>query len=132
MGSARPVSYTHLCIVEALPAIVWRLADPLCITLCAACIVRLARLDDRPAGRWAVCGLALCYPWQDMSSAGWVCTTLVFVWPLLAEMCIRDRLVMDENDEVLRTVDKLLTGAVSMDIYEVKAACCLLYTSRCV
>ena len=32
-------------------------------------------------------------------------------------------LVMDENDEVLRTVDKLLTGAVSMDIYEVKAAC---------
>ena len=33
------------------------------------------------------------------------------------------QLVMDENDEVLRTVDKLLTGAVSMDIYEVKAAC---------
>ena len=40
-------------------------------------------------------------------------------------MCRRDRfpydpavwgrqLVMDENDEVLRTVDKLLTGAVSM------------------
>ena len=27
------------------------------------------------------------------------------------------QLVMDENDEVLRTVDKLLTGAVSMDIY---------------
>ena len=35
---------------------------------------------------WAVCGLALCYPWQDMSSAGWVCTTLVFVWPLLAAL----------------------------------------------
>ena len=47
--------------------------------------MRLARLEDRP-GRWAACGLALCYPWQDMSSAGWVCTTLVFVWPLLAAL----------------------------------------------
>ena len=67
--SARTLIEAVVCIVEALPAIVWRLADPLCITLCAACIVRLARLEDRPAGRWAVCGLALCYPWQDMSSA---------------------------------------------------------------
>ena len=72
--SARTLIEAVVCIVEALPAIVWRLADPLCITLCAACIVRLARLEDRPAGRWAVCGLTLCYPWQDMSSAGWVCT----------------------------------------------------------
>ncbi len=32
------------------------------------------------------------------------------------------QLVMDENDEVLRTVDKLLTGAVSMDIYVVGRA----------
>ena len=84
--SARTLIEAVVCIVEALPAIVWRLADPLYITLCAACIVRLARLEDRPAGRWAVCGLALCYPWQDMSSAGWVCTTLVFVWPLLAAL----------------------------------------------
>ena len=84
--SARTLIEAVVCIVEALPAIVWRLADPLCITLCAACIVRLARLEDRPAGRWAVCGLALCYPWQDMSSAGWVCTTLVFVWPLAAAL----------------------------------------------
>ena len=33
------------------------------------------------------------------------------------------QLVMDENDEILRTVPKLLTGALDMDIYEVKAAC---------
>ncbi len=33
------------------------------------------------------------------------------------------QLVMDENDVVIDTVDKLLTGAVSMDIYAVKAAC---------
>ena len=59
--SARTLIEAVVCIVEALPAIVWRLADPLCITLCAACIVRLARLEDRPAGRWAVCGLALEY-----------------------------------------------------------------------
>ncbi len=58
--SARTLIEAVVCIVEALPAIVWRLADPLCITLCAACIVRLARLEDRPAGRWAVCGPA--YP----------------------------------------------------------------------
>ena len=57
--SARTLIEAVVCIVEALPAIVWRLADPLCITLCAACIVRLARLEDRPAGRWAVCGLSV-------------------------------------------------------------------------
>ena len=55
--------------------------------------------------------------------------------PARPRVCL---LYTSENDEVLRTVDKLLTGAVSMDIYEVKAACealggvsCLLYTSWC-
>lgn len=33
------------------------------------------------------------------------------------------QLVMDENDVVLAPVEKLLTGAVSLDIYAVKAAC---------
>ena len=33
------------------------------------------------------------------------------------------QLVMDESDEIIGTVDKLLTGAVSLNIYEVKAAC---------
>lgn len=48
--SARTLIEAVVCIVEALPAIVWRLADPLYITLCAACIVRLARLEDPPCG----------------------------------------------------------------------------------
>ena len=53
--SARTLIEAVVCIVEALPAIVWRLADPLCITLCAACIVRLARLKTalRAAGPFA-------------------------------------------------------------------------------
>ena len=33
------------------------------------------------------------------------------------------QLVMDEDDNLLDTVEKLLTGAVSLTIYEVKAAC---------
>lgn len=33
------------------------------------------------------------------------------------------QLIMDENEQIIGTVDKLLTGAVTMDIYEVKAAC---------
>ncbi len=33
------------------------------------------------------------------------------------------QLVMDENDAVIDTVSKLLTGAVNLDIYAVKAAC---------
>ena len=68
--SARTLIEAVVCIVEALPAIVWRLADPLCITLCAACIVRLARLEDRPAGRWAVCGLALYHAGVRVAFAG--------------------------------------------------------------
>lgn len=33
------------------------------------------------------------------------------------------QLIMDENDEITGTVEKLLTGAVQMDIYDIKAAC---------
>lgn len=33
------------------------------------------------------------------------------------------QLIMDEDDRVTGTVDKLLTGAVSLSIYEAKAAC---------
>lgn len=34
--SARTLIEAVVCIVEALPTIVWRLADPLCITLCGS------------------------------------------------------------------------------------------------
>lgn len=84
--SARTLVEAVMVIVESWPALVWRLLDPFVIALGALCGAQLLGLRGRPSSEWALCAAVLCYPWSDMSTAGWICTTLVFVWPLTAAL----------------------------------------------
>ena len=82
--SARTLVEAVLCIVESWPTWIWRLADPVLITLDAWLAARLLNAHRSARVGWMAAGLLLCYDWAQLSSAGWVCTTLVFVWPLTA------------------------------------------------
>ena len=84
--SARSLVEAALCVVEALPTVLWRVADPLLIALCAYLAARILGCEKNADAGWALAGLALCYDWTAMRTAGWVCTTLVFVWPLAAAL----------------------------------------------
>ena len=84
--SARTLVEAVLCIVESWPTWIWRLADPVLITLDAWLAARLLNAHRSARVGWMAAGLLLCYDWAQLSSAGWVCTTLVFVWPLTAAL----------------------------------------------
>ena len=91
--SARSLIEAVLILAEALPTVLWRLTDPLAIALCAFLGARILGCEQDARAGWALAGLVLCYDWTAMSTAGWVCTTLVFVWPLTAALAAVQPLV---------------------------------------
>lgn len=64
----------------------WRVLDTAMLVLAAFSIWRLADPQKKlgAASAWTVCGLVMLYPLYQLNSAGWVVTTLVYVWPLAA------------------------------------------------
>lgn len=43
---------------------------------------------NKTAGKWLVCAFMLLYPFSDMVSAGWIATTVNYLWPLLGLLYI--------------------------------------------
>lgn len=94
--SSRTVIEGFLCLFSSLPRWVWRLCDSAVIT---ALGLGLARLLGGPADAPALAGTARArdgwvlacalwlYPWWYLSSAGWVATTMNYLWPL-AGLCL--------------------------------------------
>ncbi len=91
--SARSLVEAVLCTVAALPPAVWRVADALLVALCAFLAARTAGLERSPCGAAMAVLCFLCYDWTALSTAGWMCTTLVFVWPLAAALAAAQPLV---------------------------------------
>ena len=91
--SARTLVEAVLCIVESWPTWIWRLVNPVFIALDAWLATRLIGAQGSARGGWMAVALMLCYNWTQLSSAGWICTTLVFVWPLTAALAAAQPLV---------------------------------------
>ena len=133
--SARSLVEAALCVVEALPTVLWRVADPLLIALCAYLAARILGCEKNADAGWALAGLALCYDWTVMRTAGWVCTTLVFVWPLAAALAAAQPLVQARRG--LRVprwayVPAALAAVYAANMEQLMAAMalCLLATSE--
>lgn len=90
--SSRTVIELFLCIFSSLPRLVWRLADSAVLLLLAVCLGRLAGGPApgrplRPRDTWLLVCLLWLYPWWYLSTAGWVATTMNYLWPL-AGLCL--------------------------------------------
>lgn len=85
--SSRVFIEALLAILSWLPKLVWRLVNPVVATVCAWCVAKLCGVDKDARMNWMVCGLFILYPWQYLSTAGWIATTLVFLWPAAAALC---------------------------------------------
>ena len=71
------------CFIE-LPFIIWQIADTLiCVlTAYASSVIFGLKKDDKR--NYLIFLLFACYPYMHMGSAGWICTTLNYIWPLAA------------------------------------------------
>lgn len=70
-----------LTVFSALPKLVWRLVNPLMGVVVACCLSNVVGTLKSQKGNWLVCGFMLLYRWELMRTAGWIATTLVYLWP---------------------------------------------------
>lgn len=77
----------------------WKILDIIVFTLIPVLLYRLLFLNpekylymecniNKTAGKWLVCAFMLLYPFSDMVSAGWIATTVNYLWPLLGLLYI--------------------------------------------
>ncbi len=85
--SARQLVDAVMYLFSALPYWVWRVVNPIVLTLGTYFAARLLQVEQKPQYLCSLAGLVLCYQWVNLTSAGWICTTLGFLWPLTAGLC---------------------------------------------
>ena len=80
--SSRVISETILFLLVQCPFIVWQLLDTLiCILLCHSACVLLVN-DKQKKENLLVLALFAIYPYMHVGSAGWICTSLNYMWPM--------------------------------------------------
>lgn len=84
--SSRVFIEAVLALVSWLPRIVWRLLNPVVATVCVWCMAKLCGVEKDTGASWVLCGLFVLYRWEYLNTAGWVATTLVFLWPAAAAL----------------------------------------------
>lgn len=84
----RYYSWSSRIIIEALLIVIvhtepiWRLLDTAIIVLCAVSISKLIPSNNVSRMNWLIICMLFMYPFINMSSAGWIATTLNYFWPL--------------------------------------------------
>ena len=70
--------------------LVWRIINPAIITACAWLLAYAMRCEKRRDESWLICALVFLYQWVNLKTAGWVVTTIAYLWPVcfgLAALC---------------------------------------------
>ncbi|MBO5485062.1 MAG: hypothetical protein J6K58_06650 [Lachnospiraceae bacterium] len=82
--SSRTVIELLLIIVSAMPQIVWHILDLLSVLLIGYSLSVLVDIKDELVKYLCIFTMILMYPVIQMSSAGWIATTLNYSWVLAA------------------------------------------------
>ncbi len=81
--------------------LLWRVLDSLLFALAARWLYRSLGPAQRTQSRaWLICALCAMYPMANLVSAGWVVTTVIYIWPLalgLYGVSVLMRLTRDEH-----------------------------------
>lgn len=86
--AARYAEWSSRVVVETvLPFVassftLWKLLDIALCELAFCSAIALFPSKDRDAVKWPLLAAFVVYPFNDMSSAGWIATTVNYLWPL--------------------------------------------------
>ncbi len=80
--SSRVLSEAILFTLIRMPFFVWQVLDTLICILVYHCMTVLLVNDKRSRGNIIVFLAFAAYPYMHMGSAGWICTSLNYMWPL--------------------------------------------------
>ncbi len=80
--SSRVLSEAILFTLVRMPFFVWQVLDTLICILVYHCLTVLLVNDKQDRGNIIVFFAFASYPYMHMGSAGWICTSLNYMWPL--------------------------------------------------
>ena len=78
--SARLILDGFMAWFARLPYGVWKVLDSLILASLPWLLCRVTRLEGRPWAAATACGVLAFYPWHHISSAGWMVTTVFYLW----------------------------------------------------
>ena len=84
--SSRIVIEAVLVLITRTNINIWRVLDTFAYTISAYCIIKFANNKNNKNIIFLGIPLVLMYPYEEMSSAGWVATTLNYSWCFAAGM----------------------------------------------
>lgn len=64
-----------------LPFIIWKILNIVVIIIIAICLSKLTGKDSIQKS-WVISALLMIYPWIQMSTAGWIATSVTYLWGL--------------------------------------------------
>ncbi|MDE6687723.1 MAG: hypothetical protein K2K17_10455, partial [Lachnospiraceae bacterium] len=82
--SSRVLSEAILFTLIRMPFFVWQVLDTMICILVYHCMTVLLVNDKQSRGNVIVFLAFAAYPYMHMGSAGWICTSLNYMWPLAA------------------------------------------------
>ena len=108
--SSRVISEAILFTLVKCPFIVWQILDTLiCMLLCHSACVLLVH-DKRKKENLLVLALFAIYPYMHVGSAGWICTSLNYMWPMATLLYALSGAARHERGEELSQGHYLLYG----------------------
>ncbi len=82
--SSRTLIFSVFVVIYQVPVIVWQVADAVIFALLPVAISILTDSLKNTRLNWCICGLVFLYTFRDMSTAGWIATTITYIWPVVA------------------------------------------------
>lgn len=106
--SSRLIIETILIFFTKYSFFLWRIADSMVIVLLVYSISRIfLEKSNYKYDIWILIGLILLYPFYQMSSAGWVATTLNYLWPLSFGLFSFIPIKKQLNNEKMSIIEKI-------------------------
>jgi len=123
--STRVLSEAFLILFIRSPFFLWQLCDTLiCILVChSGCVILSGDRYDKK-NLWVFLFFAI-YPYMHMGSAGWICTSLNYIWPtaaLLYTFSISARRLRGERVAPWQYVLGILTAVFAANCQQTAAA----------
>lgn len=133
-SATRYLTWSSRSLIEAvmaaailMPPILWKLIDTLMIVIIAVFLSKLL-LDDkhRKTGNVVIAALMLMLPFYLMNSAGWIATTLNYLWPLALGLVALYPLRKIINEELLRGYEYILYSVCLVFAANAEQVCAFL------
>ena len=130
--SSRFVIEILFVTVTRIPLWIWMIIDSLIFTSIGVLISKLFNDKNNKSLNWLLVLLILIYPFNDMASSGYMCTTIAYVWPTACLLYIMNILKKIINNDKVKVIEYIFMYLLSTLVLCFEQPLCLLFGFTCV